>query len=264
MGAERHRLPAVVPHRRHPGGGISGDGHDLPARPAAHSQYHNGHLTDCLNHWVQARRHAASALSSPTPALPVASRVSRELSAHGLIFPPAPGEACPGGAPAGPTGPKLRRSNPVRPPHRPREILTRNRISHKCKTMEAKERKSFLSGIPSWALSIMTAAFSLIFLFAIGYPLQTHYGENIGGWITYISTGIVITVACFFICRKYPNSVWYTPIICNAVGIIAAIIEPNFWGTSMWIPYLIGWVFSLLGAFSGAWIGRQAATKANL
>jgi len=148
--------------------------------------------------------------------------------------------------------------------HRPREILTRNRISHKCKTMEAKERKSFLSGIPSWALSIMTAAFSLIFLFAIGYPLQTHYGENIGGWITYISTGIVITVACFFICRKYPNSVWYTPIICNAVGIIAAIIEPNFWGTSMWIPYLIGWVFSLLGAFSGAWIGRQAATKANL
>ena len=36
--------------------------------------------------------------SSATATLPVTSRVSRELRAHGLIVPPAPGEACPGEA----------------------------------------------------------------------------------------------------------------------------------------------------------------------
>ena len=43
------------------------------------------------------------------PALPAASRVSRRLRAHGLIFLPAPGEACPGG----PTGSQ---PTPVCPP----------------------------------------------------------------------------------------------------------------------------------------------------
>jgi hypothetical protein len=36
----------------------------------------------------------------PPPTLPVTSRVSRQLRAHGLIFPPEPGEACPDRAPA--------------------------------------------------------------------------------------------------------------------------------------------------------------------
>jgi len=125
--------------------------------------------------------------------------------------------------------------------------------------METK--KSFLYNMPGWVLSIITVVISIIFIFSIGYPLAGQYGENIGGWITYLSGGILISVACFFICRTYPKSVWYTPIICNAIGILAAIIEPQFWVSSMWMPYSMGWLLSVFGALGGAWIGHRAELK---
>ena len=62
-----------------------------------------------------------------------------------------------------------------------------------------KAKKSFLYNMPGWVLSIITVVISIIFIFAIGYPLAGQYGENIGGWITYLSAGILISVACFFI-----------------------------------------------------------------
>ena len=115
--------------------------------------------------------------------------------------------------------------------------------------------------MPGWVLSIITVVISIIFIFSIGYPLAGQYGENTGGWITYLSGGILISVACFFICRTYPKSVWYTPIICNAIGILAAIIEPQFWVSSMWMPYSMGWLLSVFGALGGAWIGHRAELK---
>ena len=115
--------------------------------------------------------------------------------------------------------------------------------------------------MPGCVLSIITVVISIIFIFSIGYPLAGQYGENIGGWITYLSGGILISVACFFICRTYPKSVWYTPIICNAIGILAAIIEPQFWVSSMWMPYSMGWLLSVFGALGGAWIGHRAELK---
>ena len=127
--------------------------------------------------------------------------------------------------------------------------------------MEAKVKKSFLNNMPSGVLSIITVVISFILIFAIGYPLVGQYGDNIGGWITYLSVGILISIACFFICRTYPKSVWYTPVICNAIGILAAIIEPQFWVSSMWMPYSIGWLLSILGALGGAWIGHRAELK---
>ena len=124
--------------------------------------------------------------------------------------------------------------------------------------MEAKVKKSFLNNMPSGVLSIITVVISFILIFAIGYPLVGQYGDNIGGWITYLSAGILISIACFFICRTYPKSVWYTPLICNITGIIAAIVEPQFWVSSMWMPYSIGWLLSAIGALGGAWIGHHA------
>ncbi len=118
------------------------------------------------------------------------------------------------------------------------------------KNMETKEKKSFLSRIPSWVLSIITAVLSFIFLFILAY--------TVGEVIAYISYDIVIVFACFFICRENPNSVWYVPIICNAMGIIAAIVEPNFWITALWMIICGGWVLSLIGAISGALMGRRA------
>ena len=65
---------------------------------ADHLVYHRSdrYRQDTPAHWVQARRHAASALSSSTPALPVTSRVSRKLRAHGLIFLPRVGRSLTG------------------------------------------------------------------------------------------------------------------------------------------------------------------------
>lgn len=116
--------------------------------------------------------------------------------------------------------------------------------------METKEKKSFLSGTPSWVLSIITVVLSFIFLFLLAY--------TVGEVIAYISYDIVIVIACFFICRENPNSVWYVPIICNTIGVISAIVEPNFWITSLWIVMCGGWILSLIGAISGALIGRRA------
>jgi len=126
--------------------------------------------------------------------------------------------------------------------------------------METKEKKSFFSQIPSWGLSLITAFVSLIFLILLASLLITipKIGENLGEGIAYISYDILIAIACFFICRHNPKSIWYVPIICNSMGIIAAIVEPNFWITSLWIVICSGWILSLIGAISGALMGKRA------
>ena len=70
-------------------------------------------------------------------------------------------------------------------------------------------------------------------MFGIGEGLGPYIkikGE-IGDAIPYILYGIVVAVCCYFIVKKNPSRIWYVPIICNLIGIIAAIIEPNFWIT---------------------------------
>ena len=57
------------------------------------------------------------------------------------------------------------------------------------------------------------------------------------------------------------KSIWYVPILCNASGIISAIVEPNFWTTSLWIVICGGWVLSLIGAISGAMVGKHSTLR---
>ena len=125
--------------------------------------------------------------------------------------------------------------------------------------MKTKKQKS-LFGIPSWGLSLLTALLSLIILIFLASLLSSipKIGENLGEGIAYISYDIIIAIACFFICRHNPKSIWYVPIICNTIGVISAIVEPNFWITSLWIVMCGGWILSLIGAISGALIGRRA------
>ena len=120
--------------------------------------------------------------------------------------------------------------------------------------METKEKKSLFSGTPSWALSIITVVVSVL-LFLLVHP----FGEVIG----YISYDILIIIACFYICMKNPNSVWYAPFICNIIGIMAAFGEENFyWGSKLMIIVCAGWVLSLMGAMIGSKIGRQLIPRA--
>jgi len=122
--------------------------------------------------------------------------------------------------------------------------------------MKTNGKKSFLAGIPSWALALITAFLSFFLLFLIAYP----FGEVIG----YISYDIVIVISCFFICKMNPNSIWYVPFICNIVGIMAAFGEENFyWISTLLIVICGGWVLSLIVSIIGARIGKRKATSDN-
>ena len=132
--------------------------------------------------------------------------------------------------------------------------------------MKPKGKKSFLAGTPSWALALLTLFGATIVLFGIAEGLGPYIkiNEATGEAISYSLNGIIIAVCCYFIVKKNPKSFWYVPIICNTIGIIAAIAEPNFWiSTSMWIPMCSGLVLSIITSTIGARIGRKAIISDN-
>jgi ABC-type iron transport system FetAB permease component len=124
--------------------------------------------------------------------------------------------------------------------------------------MKLKEQKRML-GLPSWGLSLIVAISALMILLFLAYLLSSIFkNENIAEGIAYIIYDIIIATACFFICRNNPKSIWYVPILCNTMGIISAIVEPNFWITPLWIVICGGWILSLAGAINGALIGKRS------
>ena len=130
--------------------------------------------------------------------------------------------------------------------------------------MEKKAKKSCLAGIPAWAWSLMTLFVLIILLVILEDPKNDGYYSTIQ-IIGYAFCAILITAACFFICRKYPKSVWSTSAICNAVsilGIIMYIFTP--WAplseTIIWVGIF---VLSVIGAIVGARIGRSIAKQST-
>lgn len=117
-------------------------------------------------------------------------------------------------------------------------------------------KNPFFLGVPSWALALITAFLSIFLLFLIA----SLFGEVIG----YISYDIVIAIACYFICKMNPNSIWYVPFICNIVGIVAAFGEENFyWLSTLWIVICGGWMLSLIVSIIGVRIGKRKAISDN-
>ena len=125
--------------------------------------------------------------------------------------------------------------------------------------METKGSKSFLKGIPSWALAVMTLIVVSIVLFGLGEGVGNIFKlyENVAGAIPYVILDLLIAVGCFYIVKLNPKSIWYVPLICNVLGIISALIEPTFWKTSLWIFICGGWVLSIIAAIIGARVGRR-------
>jgi len=129
--------------------------------------------------------------------------------------------------------------------------------------MEKRVKKSPFAGIPAWALSILTLVALIIPIVFLEDPKSTELStfQIIG----YIFCVIFLTVACFFIFRLHPKSVWYTPVICNVIGIVAIIVyfftdlsdlsELVLWGSSL--------VLSVIGAMVGAMIGRRRISQAK-
>jgi hypothetical protein len=125
--------------------------------------------------------------------------------------------------------------------------------------MKTNRKKSFLADIPAWGLSLLTwvISFFLLFILAAVSTSLKMFSENFNELMAYILYFVFIIFACFAICKKYPRSVWYTPIICNITCLIAAFAEPNFWVSPLGIVLGGGFVLSITGAVIGARKGQQ-------
>ncbi len=132
--------------------------------------------------------------------------------------------------------------------------------------MKQNVKKSHLDGIPAWAFSLMIF-FSTIGLFELleHIPLLDSLdcfdfdSELIMVAFIY---AVFLTTACFFICRKHPKSVWYTPLICSALIIFVVIVDEGMWTVlSEWISMVSIIVLSVTGAIVGSIIGRRSVSQ---
>ena len=102
--------------------------------------------------------------------------------------------------------------------------------------------------------SICTMFISTLILFSIG--------EGAGnGTAGYVIADLLIALACFYIVKQNPASIWYAPVLSNGLGIIAAFAEPNFWITSLWILNAIGWGLSIGASVVGAVKGKRVVVQ---
>jgi hypothetical protein len=136
-----------------------------------------------------------------------------------------------------------------------------------------REAKSVLVRIPAWASSLIVLCITIALEVIMNDPKSTSISTlQIIVWIFYV---ILVSVACYYICKAHPKSVWYTPIICNAVGIIglfanifltiiATIAGKNI-GTTLieWIIIVSSVILSIAAAIIGARIGQRNLNKAN-
>jgi hypothetical protein len=128
--------------------------------------------------------------------------------------------------------------------------------------MKTKGKRSFLYDLPSWAQAILWVIISTIVLFGIGEGVGNilKINKDVAGAVPYILFDVLIAVGCFYMVKWNPKSILYIPLICNAVGILAAIIEPTFWHTSLWMLICGGWVLSIIASIVGARVGRESNT----
>ncbi|MEN8251942.1 MAG: hypothetical protein ABFS32_23680 [Bacteroidota bacterium] len=127
--------------------------------------------------------------------------------------------------------------------------------------MGKKTLKSHLAEIPAWGLSGITLIVELIFFFILDDATSSRNSTSL--IIIAIILAIFIAIACFIICRTHPKSVWYTPLICNALILSSAIFAIPYWTPLLWIWIILGsgFVFSVIGAIVGARIGRRIMTS---
>ncbi|MFY9151114.1 MAG: hypothetical protein WAO52_03800, partial [Prolixibacteraceae bacterium] len=101
------------------------------------------------------------------------------------------------------------------------------------------------------AIFIAVVATSLQILASGIFGLLIPVGAKASQIIAYLVYILVITPACYFLCFKNPSSIWFVPLICNATGIVSAIIEPGFWTSPVWIIVVFGWAVSLSASIWG-------------
>jgi hypothetical protein len=139
--------------------------------------------------------------------------------------------------------------------------------------MKTNKRKSFLTAIRSMGLALIILVASTWFIIGVFYEML---GEKIkfehpNIWlsqywdiIVLILYILIIAVACFYIVRRNPISIWFVPLICNTygiVGIVNAIVDATFWKESYGIILCFGLVLSITTSIIGAQIGKRNAVS---
>ncbi len=128
---------------------------------------------------------------------------------------------------------------------------------------DAKRFRILIAIMPSWALAFGTTIISYLIMmltarFIGEFKSLSSTTVNITTFVIY---GVIIGAACFFISRKFPESWWHVPVICNIIGITSAFGEPVFFTGSLWKLFGIGWILSVIGTIAGVIIGTRRKSK---
>jgi uncharacterized membrane protein len=92
--------------------------------------------------------------------------------------------------------------------------------------IKPNKHSSFIVTIRSVGLALLTfiVGFFVIIGFIDGQLIKVNL---VIGFILY---DLLIAIACFYIVKQNPKSIWYAPLICNAYSIAGAFIAPGFLG----------------------------------
>jgi hypothetical protein len=121
---------------------------------------------------------------------------------------------------------------------------------------------------PSGVLTLLVLIGTTIVLIVVGSIVcapsrqATTGGENDLA-IVYMIVNVLTAIGCFVAVKWNPKSMRYVLLICNAVSIIAAMGEPSFWKTSLWMLNCGGWVLSIIAGFSERMMGAWSAPAAQ-
>jgi len=116
--------------------------------------------------------------------------------------------------------------------------------------MKPNRRRSFLVAMRGVGLALLTFIIGFFVILGIidGQLIKVNL---ITGFILY---DLLIAVACFYIVKQNPKSIWYAPLICNVYSIAGDFIAPGFLSTL---------VLSIIASIIGARMGKRKAISDN-
>ncbi len=123
--------------------------------------------------------------------------------------------------------------------------------------MKINRLQSFFSRFPSWALALIILMGEFFVFSFFPFKLVDIVPGKISEVLTFSIYVVINVICCFLIVRQNPKSIWYVPLIINAVLIIAVFGEINFRRPSIWIPVCSGFVLSIIASIIGVEIRKR-------
>jgi len=131
--------------------------------------------------------------------------------------------------------------------------------------MEKNEKNLRLDWLKALGWSLLAIIISMVFLALLHDDTGNNPRSTLFLFGVSFAFVIILTIACFAICKSYPKSVWYTPVLCNAMVVSSILFGIPMWTWSLmvWIMLGIGVLLSVTGAVVGAVMGRRQIMQKN-